>query len=47
MRASSVALVLAAALAGPRAADAQLGINPYHAGPPDTRSPYAKALSGS
>ncbi len=47
MRASSVALVLAAALAGPRAADAQLGINPYRTGPPDTRSPYAKALSGS
>lgn len=47
MRASVVALWVSAFLTGPSLADAQLGINPYHAGPQDSRSPYAKALDGT
>jgi HEAT repeat protein len=47
MRASVVALWVAASLTGPSLARAQLGINPYHAGPQDSRSPYAKALDGT
>jgi HEAT repeat protein len=47
MRASVVALWVAASLTGPSLAHAQLGINPYHAGPQDSRSPYAKALDGT
>jgi HEAT repeat protein len=47
MRVSLVALLVAAFLTDPSPARAQLGINPYHAGPQDSRSPYAKALDGS
>jgi HEAT repeat protein len=47
MRASVAALWIAAFLTGPSLARAQLGINPYHAGPQDSRGPYEKALSGT
>jgi HEAT repeat protein len=47
MRVSVVALLVAVSLTGPSVARAQLGLNPYHAGPQDSRSPYAKALDGT
>ena len=47
MRVSVVALVVAVSMTGPSVARAQLGLNPYHAGPQDSRSPYAKALDGT
>ena len=47
MRASVAALWVVASLTGPSLAHAQLGINPYHAGPQDSRGPYEKALSGT
>jgi len=48
MRASVVALWIAATLTAPPLAFAQLGISPYHAGPQeDSRGPHAKALDGT
>jgi HEAT repeat protein len=47
MRTALVASLVAAFLAEPSPARAQLGLNPYHAGPQDSRSPYAKALDGN